>query len=115
MYDLNDVMQFDHVIEVREDGSIVDRDDLSAPECYADGVGIDYAGARGWEALNGYSGQSGYAGPIMHPSEYIGGRLADDIIATPGVYVAVVVNDLDALADDGDGEPAGWAVLRYDA
>jgi hypothetical protein len=107
---LNDIMEFDHVIEVLEDGSIVDRNDIYAPESFDDGHGkIDFAGATGWYALNGYSGQDRYAGPIMHPSEYIGGHLADDILASPGVYVAVVVTDL-----DDEENPSGWAVLRYD-
>lgn len=109
--DLNDTMSFDHVIEVREDGSVIHRADLYAPESYDDGAaGIDFAGAKGWTPLNGYSGQDSYSGPIMHASEYIGGIMARDILDTPGIYVAVVVTDL----DDIDGEPSGWAVLRYD-
>lgn len=108
--DLNDTMEFDHVVEVRADGSIVDRDDIYAPECFDDGSGgIDFAGAQGWTALDGYSGQDRYSGPIMHASEYVGGRLADDILSEPGVYVVVVITDLDDLE-----EPSGWAVLRLD-
>ncbi len=109
--DLNDAMEFDHVVQVHDDGSVTDRRDLYAPECYGEPDGtINFAGAKGWHALNGYSGQDRYAGPIMHPSEYIGGRMADDILSTPGTYVAVVVTDL----DDDEGEPYGWAVLRYE-
>lgn len=109
--DLNDRMSFDHVIEVRADGSITDRADIYAPECCDDGrAGIDYAGAKGWTALDGYSGQDRYSGPIMHASEYIGGRMAADIASEPGIYVAVVISDL-----DDDEHPSGWAVLRYDS
>lgn len=111
MGDLNERMEFDHVVEVLVNGLIIDRNDLYAPECYDDGQGkIDFAGAVGWSALDGYSGQYGYAGPIMHPSEFIGGRMADDIASTPGVYVVVVISDLDDL----EGEPSGWAALRYE-
>lgn len=110
MSDLNDRMEFDHVIEVHADGSITDRSGIYAPECYDDGHAcIDFAGAKGWTALDGYSGQDRYSGPIMHASEYIGGRMANDIIGEPGVYVAVVISDL-----DDDENPSGWAVLKYE-
>lgn len=111
--DLNDVMQFDHIIEVCADGSVIDREGIYAPECYWDTNtpgNINFGGDNRWTALNGYSGQDRYSGPVMHPSEYIGGRMADDILDTPGIYVAIVVNDLDDL-----DEPAGWAVLRLNA
>lgn len=108
--DLNTRLEFDCVVEVHKDGTMTDRHDLYAPESYDDGTGgIDFAGSTVWKPLDGYSGQYGYSGPIMHPSEYIGGVLEDDIATTPGVYVVVVVTDL----DDVDGEPSGWAVLRH--
>lgn len=106
---LNDIMEFDHVIEVHEDGSITDRSDLYAPECfYGDDGKIDLGGSPEWAPLDGYSGQDRYNGPIMHPSEYIGGRLEDNIRATAGIYVAVIVTDL-----DDEDRPAGWVVLRF--
>jgi hypothetical protein len=102
---LSDRMEFDHVVRVLADGSVADEPGVWAPEVYADGV--DVTVPAGWELLTGYSGQYGYSGPVMHPSEFIGGGMARDILASPGVYVAVVVGDL-----DGDEEPAGWAVAR---
>lgn len=108
--DLNERMDFDHVIEVHSDGSITDRNDLYAPECYGnEGGGIEYGGATGWTPLDGYSGQERYSGPIMHESESIGGRMERDIRQTPGIYVTVEVTDL-----DDQEHPYGWAVLRYD-
>lgn len=107
--DLNDVMDFDHVVEVLPGRSVVHRGDLYAPECFEDAGEIDTCGDRRWTALDGYSGQQGYSGPIMHESELIGGRMADDILSEPGVYVAVVVDDLDEPE-----HPAGWAVLQMD-
>ncbi len=74
-------------------------DDVDAREL-ADIVAHD-----GWELVNGYSGQHGYRGPVMHASEYIGGRLAAHILATPGDYAVATVYDLDT------GEPSGWVVL----
>jgi hypothetical protein len=96
---LNDMMEFDHVIEVHADGSVTDANDVYAPDLFDDELMSD-----DWTLLNGYSGQSGYSGPIMHNSEFIGGQLERDILAEPGYYVALVNNSLD------DDEPEGWAV-----
>lgn len=122
---LNDIMQFDHVIQVHEDGSITEPPDIWAPELHADLdadgqetgdytlEGMFHAdGTRDrWELLNGYSGQWNYPGPFMHSSEFIGGRMEDDIRSEPGVYVALVVY---YLAPNGypDTEPESWAVAR---
>jgi hypothetical protein len=100
----NLIMNFDHVVRVHDDGTVTDEPHAYAPElCDGEIVGT------GWTLLDGYSGQYGYAGPIMHASEYIGGGMARDILATPGVYVALV----DYPSDDS--EPDGWAVARLDA
>lgn len=99
---LSDVMEFDHVIQVHEDGSVTDGvPDVWAPSLYDDEVDD----AR-WTLMRGYTGQYGYSGPIMHSSEYIGGLMADDILSTPGYYVALVNYN----SDDDEGEPEGWAV-----
>lgn len=118
---LRDAMDFDHVIQVTALGDIEHgcriEDDANtshavyAPEvCINGGDDITPIVPDGWELLNGYSGQFSYAGPIMHASEYIGGKLADDILSEPGVYVCVEVTDLSATDDE---DPcAGWAVAR---
>jgi hypothetical protein len=101
--DLNSIMEIDHVITVHDDGTITEPSDVYAPELYDGVVGT------GWTLMDGYSGQYLYSGPIMHASEYIGGRLADDILSMPGTYVALV--DID-LSDDTDDNINGWAVAR---
>lgn len=124
---LNDVMEFDHVIRVNADGTI-DHDPQSwAPELRWESdshvLECHPTYGPGWALLNGYSGQDGYRGPIMHASEFIGGGMARDILATPGLYVALVceVHDCEeCLTPDGEEitdpecggehEPAGWAV-----
>lgn len=120
--ELNKVMEFDHVIRVHADGTVTEPGDVYAPEIYADTdddgqisaaddkAMMDRVKAQGWTLMNGYSGQHGYSGPIMHPSEYVGGSLERDILAEPGYYVTVTVE----TTDDSD-EPAGWAVARKDA
>lgn len=97
---LNDRMEFDHVIHVHEDGTITDAEGVYAPDVYEDADTI----GDGWSLMNGYSGQDRYSGPHMHASEFIGGAMERDILATPGYYVAVVVYPLD------DEEPECWAV-----
>lgn len=125
---LNDVMQFESVIEVHEDGTVSGTDKYRAPELYMevdkDGQSIHaddsdiigQAEREGWELLTGYSGQYSYRGPVMADAEYIGGGLARDILAEPGIYVSVIVN-VTAPEDAPNAEeieetPAGWAVAR---
>lgn len=115
---LNAMMEFDHVIRVNADGSIDDQTDAYAPEvrCGTDADGqilaeheqdlVESVRSQGWSLLTGFTGQSGYRGPIMHPSEYVGGALEEAIRTTPGLYAVVMVN-----TDDDDDEPAGWAVV----
>ena len=100
---LNDRMSFDQVVEIADDGEVIDRSDLYAPELFDGEVG------SGWTLLNGFSGQDRYPGPIMHASEFIGGGMERYILANPGVYVALV----DYASDDS--EPVGWAVAVKDA
>lgn len=116
--ELNEIMEFDHVIRVREGGGIDERvEGVWAPEV---SVGVDTDGqimdadesamtemvrTAGWELLTGWTGQYSYNGPIMHPSESVGGALAEHILSTPGLYCVVTVETL----DDSE-EAAGWAV-----
>lgn len=130
--ELNELMEFDHVVHVHEDGTVTDNDTrgLYAPELnmetdndgqsiHADDSDIkQQAASAGWELLQGFTGQYSYSGPVMHPSEYIGGGLERHIRATPGYYVACVVlasceydGTTDCDIETGcDCEPAGWAI-----
>jgi hypothetical protein len=129
--DLDRIMEIDHVIRVHADGTVSDADDsprIYAPECLieTDQDGQILAGheaafkasvkSQGWDLMDGYSGQYRYAGPIMHPSEYIGGGLARDILERPGLYVACIVSCLPYGSEDnsetGETEDAGWIVCR---
>jgi hypothetical protein len=108
--DLDALMKPDHVIRVYPDGTISDPYPMRVDgrEIYAPELHDGHLCGDGWRLLNGYSGQWMYPGPIMHASEFIGGRLARDILERPGLYVALV----DYPADGG--EPGGWAVAFYD-
>ena len=75
---------------------------------------------NGWEAVSGYSGQHGYSGPDMHPSEYLGGGMARDVLEDVGAIYAT--QTLSALpnwdADDEETETVmmdadGWILLKF--
>lgn len=119
---LNELMSFGHVIRVHSDGTVTEPHGMHGPEAVyqeldQDGQCIDdeiHDMPAGWSLMtSGYTGQYGYDGPVMHPSEYIGGQLAQDILASPGYYVAVTVDGMpygdDESADDDDLS-IGWAV-----
>jgi hypothetical protein len=76
---------------------VYDGEDMTAPEVHG----------SGWKFVDGYSGQHRYSGPVMHASEYLGGRMAEDILGEPGVYVLTAVENV-----DNGGAACGWAVLR---
>lgn len=117
MSDLDEIMSFDHVVRVSDDGTVSDDvQGVYAPELLmstdADGSILaddeaDYiaqAERQGWELLKGFTRQHGYRGVGMHASEYIGGALEDHIRETPGLYVAIEIET------DDDDLPDGWAV-----
>lgn len=115
MATLNELMEFDHPVYVSADGTVTDPPcHLYAPEL----TGVDdselqaQARAAGWAGLlTGHTGQHGYSGPVMHPSEYVGGGLERDILANPGWYVVTTVTD----DENEDWEPYGWAVAYLPA
>lgn len=100
--------EFDSVFEVLPEGVVIERHDVYAPSVFHDEGSDVYIDSKGWEPLTGYTGQHGYRGAVMHASEQFAGRIRNDVLATPGVYVLAVVDVL----DEEDAEPAGWAVLR---
>jgi hypothetical protein len=111
---LSDVMEFDHPIQVHADGTVTDGPaGVYAPDLYDEELSDE-----AWEfASHGYTGQHGYRGPILHNSEYIGGGLERDILATPGVYAAVAAYwspELPEVPEDwpvrelDDDDPAEW-------
>lgn len=125
---LSRLMEFGHVVQVLADGIVTDvAQDMPSDYPYFDEVlYLEPDGGDGdlslgftdpWRLMSGYTSQHGYNGPVMHPSEYIGGKLARDILATPGLYVAVLVDSM----YDADGteleesDTEGWAVLTIPA
>ena len=106
-HDLDDHVEFDGPFTIDENG-MLSRSDVWAPSVYhVDGEREPDIDGTGWEFVDGYSGQFRYSGPAMHPSEYLGGGMARDVLDTPGTYVLCVVEDLDDMDN-----PAGWVLLR---
>jgi hypothetical protein len=119
---LNERMEFDHVIRIHDDGL---AEDVYGEGIYAPELSIDCddegqistadddamwhdALEQGWVLLTGHTGQWGYKGPLMHSSEYVGGGLERAIRDTPGYYVCVAINDR-------LGNAAGWVVAFREA
>jgi hypothetical protein len=101
---LSNLMEFDHAIRVDDNGEVFD--DVAA--IWAPTLCDGELDTESWSLLDGYSGQDRYSGPMMHQSEFIGGRMARDILDTPGIYVALVNYQSDGV------EPTEWAVARME-
>jgi hypothetical protein len=107
---LNRIMDIDHVVYIDSLGRVTDAEGMYGPEVIDSDGTLSLSSQRaGWTVLDGYSGQYGYSGPVMHPSEYIGGSLARDIVNTPGFYVALIVLD-DDEDEHGEHDIIGWIV-----
>lgn len=119
---LDAAIDFDRPFRVIDEGTIDYPADVFDPEVYVDvdddgsitptgeADMIDYVRHQGWEPVDGYSGQQGYSGPIMHASERLGGGMARDVMQTPGTYVVCAVECLGP--DELQETPAGWILLR---
>lgn len=124
--ELDSLMGFEEVIAVTGHGRIVRVGGVSVPEAHIGALDDDarsimpehdraliaYFRRHGWELETGWTGQQGdhRNNPLLHPSEYIGGRLEEHIRETPGLWVAVPVYD------EGTGESTGyWAVAHRES
>lgn len=129
--DLNDIMEFDRVVQVDDQGNVsdagVDAPEMVYVELDADGYMVGSDSRDGldvivdtslgdWRPMQGHTGQHGSSSKsfIQHSSEFIGGGLARAILGRPGYYVAVMV---DGLAPEGYGDDTmvGWTVLYREA
>lgn len=104
---LNSAVEFDSPFEVLPHGLVIAAHDVWAPVVEGETT------PDGWAFVDGYSGQYGYRGPIMHVSEYLGGRMAADVMAEPGVYVVVEPNDDDPRCTVCD-DPIEWSQEAFD-
>lgn len=107
------LVEFDSPFLVGRSGTVhLNASTAMAPSAYHDDDTDIVIESDQWEVFStGYTQQEGYRGGVMHSSEQLDGRLADDILTTPGTYVVVAVNVLPDN-DDTDPTPAGWTVLK---
>lgn len=106
--------EFDYVYTLTTAGEIVTTD-LSAPDVQHSPGGdvlIESGMPTQWRALTGYTGQYGYSGAVMHPSEQWGewaiNALRERADGADISFSVVEVRDADGSFPDGD--PIGWAV-----
>lgn len=117
--ELRAIAEFDQPFTVDAVGAVTDApagtyapevyhvDDAQAPH------DVDIMSGYPWEQFSGgYTGQYGYNGAVMHASEYLGGRLATDILATPGTYVVCAVECLPVPAFPHAWSPSGARCTR---
>ena len=65
-----------------------------------------------WEFVSqGWTGQYGYNGPVMHNSEYIGERIAERLAELAEDYLAFAVVAVDCEDLEGESELDGWVIV----
>lgn len=111
---------FDHPFSI-VDGRVADAlAEVYAPSVYHDeDSDINIDGDDAWTAISGMTGQYGYNGSVMHPSEFIGASMARELagIAEDGhgvVFAVVTVESIDGDEEDGTDEAIGWTVVYRD-
>lgn len=104
---LDNSIEFDTAFIVLPDGEYAETGEY-VPSVYNDSETDVYVESSQWEALTGYTGQHGYSGAVLHPSEYFGGGLLKDVSEDIGGEYALTV--VYGLEDDSD--IIGWCVLR---
>ena len=108
--ELNSQMEFGGAYTIDADGEVKSSSDY--PPSFID----DECDGSGWTPVTGFSGQHGYSGPVMHPSEQLGGKMEDYVYENPGTYAlveAIYTTDEDGNEQDwGSDMPEGWVLLR---
>jgi len=122
--------EFNAVYGIDREGNILAPDGEYAPDVTHDPDGdvlIDGGPTKsasnnsfdvnsGWDVLTGHTGQYGYRGAVMHPSELWGAWAIDHLttIADSDLIEYVLFAVVEVRDEDGDypeGDPIGWAVI----
>lgn len=111
-------LDFDTVFRVI-DNEVIEVKDEYAPTVTHDPDNDVYIDVEGWDCLTGMTGQYRYHGAVMHPSEFVGTRIAeriadyaDEVREAGGdvVFALVAVND-DETDENGETDSIGWAIV----
>lgn len=110
--------EFDHPFILTPNGEVRDApSSVVTPDVTNDPTG-DVEVSQGWTALTGMTGQYAYNGAIMHPSEFIGGGIAERMVDEVRTFGSDGIFAIVEVRDDGtwpDGDPIGWAIAMRDA
>lgn len=71
----------------------------------------DARALTGWDVLTGHTGQYGYRGAVMHPSETADDDTLRAWVREAGGDIFAIVEVRDENGEYPDGDPIGWAVL----
>lgn len=122
--ELNTSVEFNSPFIVNEDGTVM-MSDNSAPDEVIGGYETDegayvhelYVDGNWVPWSHGYTGQDRYSGPILHNSEQLSGRMAEDLLSEPGEYCICEVSwennyEPEDINYDDPLEVEGWVVLK---
>lgn len=112
-----DRMDFDHPFRLHADGSIEDAPNVRAywvPEIAHDPHGDVTIYSDTWKAMTGLTGQHGYNGAVLHPSEVMSCGVVGAMLRIvenaehPVAFALTEVRDEDLSHPE---TPIGWAIL----
>lgn len=97
------------------DGANIMPNDYAVPEVELIDGELEISPQQNWIPMQGYSGQHGYSGPIMHESEQFSPNLLQDMHKQFGphsIYGLAVVESYNEEFDEYDA--AGWIILVWE-
>jgi hypothetical protein len=104
-----DKMEMDSTFTISENGVVMRTDDY-VPDVVHDESADIVIDSDDWEAVtHGMSGQYGYRGPVMHPSEFVGSGIIERIMYS---HDAGTVFGITTVRSDDSDELVGWVILR---
>jgi hypothetical protein len=108
-------VDFDHPFTI-DNGEVIDVPNIYAPSVYLyEGDKDETIDGQDWQFVsNGWTGQYGYNGPVMHASEYIGEGIAERLAELAEDYRAFAIVAVEFIPEDKDDqstEPVGWAIV----
>lgn len=100
------------VFYVYRDGQVFSDRETHSPNVYD-----EWIEDSSWEFLNGASGQCGYKGPVMHPSENFGPCIADTLLrlyeGEPFLFSTVeVYPEINEIFEGEEFDAIGWAIVH---
>ena len=114
--ELRTAVEFDAPFIVNKDRTVELSGNFGPDEVFIGRYSMDTELSKGWKFFTD-GNHTGYSGPVMNESAQLSGKLAEEILDSPGEYCVVIVN----ISEDEDDEEfyhyvsdeiAGWAVVK---